>query len=114
MKKSKENADNRLLGFLGCWTVVTFSIGRLTWWEYSWDIMEPVAWATQAGGMLFWGWYYFVTRNENSMTDLNSRIQDTSFRKKLKRENFSIEKYNELVVSRNRLEKDYFKLQSKL
>lgn len=26
--------DNRLIGYLGAWTICTVSIGRLTWWEY--------------------------------------------------------------------------------
>ena len=100
-------ADNRLLTFLACWTMSFTSIARLTWWEYSWDIMEPVAWAVQAGGMLFWGWYYFITKNENAMTDLNSRMYNKKFRKRLEDSDFDLVKYNRLVERRRELEKSY-------
>jgi len=108
--KADRTADNILLGFLSVWTITTVSIARLTWWEYSWDIMEPVAWAAQAGGMLFWGWYYFIFRYENSMTDIRHRIHDSSFRKKLEKANFSVEKYNELVTERQRYEQELLEL----
>ena len=69
--------------------------------------MEPVAWAVQAGGMLFWGWYYFITKNENAMTDLNSRMYNKKFRKRLENSDFDLVKYNKLVERRRELEKSY-------
>ena len=107
---ARSTSDNYLLSFLSLWTVCTMSIARLTWWEYSWDIMEPVAWAAQAGGMLFWGWYYFVTKSENAMEDLNHRVHTKKCISKLKKEGFDIEAYNELVWQRRNLEKDYDKI----
>lgn len=110
VKTADEKTDNNLVLFLGINTVTFFSIARLTWWEYSWDIMEPVAWAAQAGGMLFWGWYYFITRSENSMTDISNRIHNKKFRKRLEAESFSIGEYNDLIMTRKKLEKDYLKI----
>ena len=43
ISSARKQSDSTLLAFLGCWTITTVSIARLTWWEYSWDIMEPVA-----------------------------------------------------------------------
>ena len=46
---------------------------RLTWWEYSWDIMEPVTYfATYAGSMAMFA-YFILTRQvspENAYIDL--------------------------------------------
>lgn len=105
ISSARKQSDSTLLAFLGCWTITTVSIARLTWWEYSWDIMEPVAWATQASGFLFWGWYYYITRSESTMTDITSRIYDTRFEKKLKRANFDVEHYNKLVLRRKEIER---------
>jgi len=103
-KSSNDTTDISLLAFLSVWTMSTVSIGRLTWWEFSWDIMEPVAWATQAGAMLFWGWYYFITRNENSMSDLQNRIKNKKLVAKLQKNNFEVEKYNQLIQRRKEVD----------
>lgn len=112
--EARKQSDTTLLGFLGCWTITTVSIARLTWWEYSWDIMEPVAWATQASGFLFWGWYYYITRTESTMSDITSRIYDNRFEKKLKRANFDIEAYNKLVIRRKEIERQVQKHKNQL
>jgi len=113
LKEADDKTDNLLVVFLGGSTVSFFTIARLTWWEYSWDIMEPVAWAAQAGGMLFWGWYYFITRSENSMTAISDRLRNKKFRRRMEKEEFSVEAYNELVMARKRLEKEYLKIKER-
>ena len=111
VQASKSASDTRLLAFLGTWTISVMSIARLTWWEYSWDIMEPVAWFVTASGGLFWGWYYYITKAENMMTDIQDRIRNKKFRTQLQKQDFSIEKYNNLVLQRKALEKEFDKLQ---
>ena len=108
-KGTTDKTDMTLLAFLSVWTMSTVSIGRLTWWEFSWDIMEPVAWAVQAGGFLFWGWYYFITRNENSMSDLQNRIQNKNLVKKLQKNNFDTNKYNQLIQRRKEVDDQLMK-----
>ena len=72
--------------------------------------MEPIAWASQAGAVLFWSYYFFVTKNGNDLEDLADRIHEKGFRKKIEREGFSIERYNELVEERRRLEIEYMRV----
>jgi len=110
IEAAKEKADRQMLGFLSGSTVIFMTIARLTWWEYSWDIMEPIAWASQAGAVLFWSYYFFVTKNGNDLEDLADRIHEKGFRKKIEREGFSIERYNELVEERRRLEIEYMRV----
>lgn len=101
LTKAQGQTDNRLVLYLGAWTVCTVSIGRLTWWEYSWDIMEPVAWAAQSGMMLFWGWYYFITKQGSDMSTIAGAFHDKGVKRTLSKEGeFSVEKYNKLVEER--------------
>lgn len=109
---TNDTTDHSLLLFLSTWTACTIGIGRLTWWEFSWDIMEPVAWATQAGGMLFWGWYYFITRNENSMSEIAGRIRNKKLLKRLEKQNFDVVKYNDLIERRREVDRQLIKLKS--
>lgn len=37
-------------------------LARLTWWEYSWDIMEPVTYFVTYGTSLFMFAYYVLTK----------------------------------------------------
>lgn len=40
-------------------------LARLTWWEYSWDIMEPVTYFVGYGTTMAMYAYYVVTRQVN-------------------------------------------------
>lgn len=37
-------------------------LARLTWWEYSWDIMEPVTYFVGYGTAIAMYAYYVITR----------------------------------------------------
>ena len=109
--ESEKSADYKLLAML-CLSSTSFcGIARLTWWEYSWDILEPVAWAVQSGSLLFWSWYFFVTRGEDSMTEIQGRLHSKEFLQRLdKEEGFSIERYNQLVRARQQADREHHKL----
>ena len=58
-----EKRTNRLtwvgLGLMG----LQFGLlARLTWWEYSWDIMEPVTYFVGYGSAILMFGYYILTR----------------------------------------------------
>lgn len=72
--------------------------------------MEPVAWAAQSGMMLFWGWYYFLTKSGSDMTSVAKLLGNRTLRKKCQKEGFSIEHFNNLVYERKDLEKKYDKI----
>ena len=41
-------------------------LARLTWWEYSWDIMEPVTYFVTYGTSLIMYAYFVLTREVSS------------------------------------------------
>ena len=53
-------------------------LARLTWWEYSWDIMEPVTYFVTAGyAMVFYA--YFLLTQQVSVTSSCDVIVSKSF-----------------------------------
>jgi len=48
---------------------------RLTWWEYSWDEIEPVTYFTTAVEMILAGYaYYLLKRKEFAITDFSRNL----------------------------------------
>ena len=41
---------------------------RLTWWDYSWDIMEPVTYFVGYGSSMLFFAYFVLTRQVNKFT----------------------------------------------
>jgi len=112
---SSEKSDNMLLLLCTASSITFVSMFRLTFWEFSWEVMEPVAWAAQSGSILFWCWYYFVTKSPESFTDLSNRVQDKSLKVFLEKgeKEFDVQKFNALVEERRELEKEYRELRAR-
>lgn len=47
-------------------------LARLTWWEYSWDIMEPVTYFVTYGTTMAMYAYYCVTKRVSKRRGVNS------------------------------------------
>ncbi|XP_073093290.1 calcium uniporter regulatory subunit MCUb, mitochondrial isoform X2 [Manis javanica] len=68
----------------------------LTWWVYSWDIMEPVTYfVTFAHSMVFFA-YFIVTRQDYTYSAIKSRQFLHFFHKKSKQQHFDVVQYNKL------------------
>ncbi|XP_041124939.1 calcium uniporter protein, mitochondrial-like isoform X3 [Polyodon spathula] len=71
-------------------------LARLTWWEYSWDIMEPVTYFITYGSSMAMYAYFVLTRQEYIYPDARDRQYLLFFHKGAKKNRFDIEKYNQL------------------
>uniref|UniRef100_A0A3Q2QC74 Calcium uniporter protein n=1 Tax=Fundulus heteroclitus TaxID=8078 RepID=A0A3Q2QC74_FUNHE len=71
-------------------------LARLTWWEYSWDIMEPVTYFITYGTAMAMYAYFVLTRQEYVYPDARDRQYLLFFHKGVKRTRFDVEKYNKL------------------
>lgn len=89
-------------------------LGRLTWWEYSWDIMEPVTYfVTYFTAMGFYA-YSLVTGQECGYEGYRSRSFLRAFHRLAQRKGLDVARYNELKASAYQIEKMLAKLRDPL
>eukprot|EP00088_Acartia_fossae_P012340 TRINITY_DN16358_c0_g1_i11.p1 TRINITY_DN16358_c0_g1~~TRINITY_DN16358_c0_g1_i11.p1 ORF type:complete len:397 (-),score=122.60 TRINITY_DN16358_c0_g1_i11:873-2063(-) len=81
---------------LGLMSVQFGVLARLTWWEYSWDIMEPVTYFVTYGTAMAAYAYFVLTKEEYMFNDAAKRTWLMSFHKKADKHRWDVEKYNKL------------------
>ncbi|KNC98707.1 uncharacterized protein SPPG_06385 [Spizellomyces punctatus DAOM BR117] len=78
-------------------------MARLTWWEYSWDVMEPISYFIGAGTGILGYMFYVVTSKEYTYEAL-AEVTATKHQIRLyKRKNFDLAKMVELERRAQRL-----------
>ncbi|XP_029807187.1 calcium uniporter regulatory subunit MCUb, mitochondrial [Suricata suricatta] len=94
--RSEAKTSGLLWAGLALLSVQGGALAWLTWWVYSWDIMEPVTYfITFANSMVFFA-YFIVTRQDYTYSAVKSRQFLHFFHKKSKRERFDVVQYNKL------------------
>ncbi|KAG8371610.1 hypothetical protein BUALT_Bualt13G0106200 [Buddleja alternifolia] len=84
------------------WTGLGFSVVqvglffRLTFWEFSWDVMEPIAFFTTTTGIVIGYAYFLITSRDPSYQDFLKRLFLSRQRKLIKAHNFDIQRFIEL------------------
>jgi len=81
------------LGFFMCQVGLFF---RLTFWEFSWDVMEPIAFFTTASGLLVGYAYFLITSRDPTYQDFMERLFLSRQRKLCAAQKFNMERYLEL------------------
>ncbi|XP_006630487.2 calcium uniporter protein, mitochondrial [Lepisosteus oculatus] len=89
-------------------------LARLTWWEYSWDIMEPVTYFITYGSAMAMYAYFVLTRQEYIYPDARDRQYLLFFHKGVKKIRFDLEKYNRLKDAIAQAELDLKRLRDPL
>ncbi|XP_037534456.1 calcium uniporter protein, mitochondrial isoform X2 [Nematolebias whitei] len=89
-------------------------LARLTWWEYSWDIMEPVTYFITYGTAMAMYAYFVLTRQEYIYPDARDRQYLLFLHKGVKRTHFDVEKYNKLKDDIAEVELDLKRLRDPL
>lgn len=69
---------------------------RLTFWEFSWDVMEPIAFFTTTAGIIVSYAYFLITSNDPTYQDIVKRLFLSRQRKLFKKHNFDIDRFLEL------------------
>ncbi|XP_059289777.1 calcium uniporter protein 5, mitochondrial-like [Lycium ferocissimum] len=69
---------------------------RLTFWEFSWDVMEPIAFFGTATGAILGYAYFLFTSRDPTYQDLLKRLFCSRQRKLIQQNNFDIHRFVEL------------------
>ncbi|XP_053559512.1 calcium uniporter regulatory subunit MCUb, mitochondrial [Bombina bombina] len=72
------------------------ALAWLTWWVYSWDIMEPVTYFLTYGSAIAFYAYFVLTREDYVYPSVRDRQFLHYFHKRAKNQQFDVEKYNRL------------------
>ncbi|XP_043273947.1 calcium uniporter protein, mitochondrial isoform X2 [Venturia canescens] len=79
-------------------------LARLTWWEYSWDIMEPVTYFVTYGTGMICYIYFILTRQEYMLPDVLNRRYLVVLHKRAKKMGLDLNHYNALKEQAYELE----------
>ncbi|KAI3462817.1 hypothetical protein Pfo_019480 [Paulownia fortunei] len=95
-RKAESYARRELWCGLGCLVVQTAAFIRLTFWELSWDVMEPICYYVTS--MYFMGGYAFFLRTSKDPSFEGFFQSRSSAKQKrlMKAQNFDVERYIEL------------------
>ncbi|KAF7261639.1 hypothetical protein EG68_01104 [Paragonimus skrjabini miyazakii] len=119
-KKSQLSMDaarrTRMLTWLGLGAMgLQFGLlARLTWWEYSWDIMEPVTYFVGYGTSMALYAYYVVTRQSYEFPQVFNREYLKRFYKVADKNEFDVNRYNDLREQLAQLKSELCRLRDPL
>ncbi|XP_075232383.1 mitochondrial calcium uniporter isoform X3 [Lycorma delicatula] len=99
---------------LGLMSVQFGILARLTWWEYSWDIMEPVTYFVTYGTAMAAYAYFVLTKQEYLLPDVRDREHLLTLHKRARKVGLDVNKYNEYKNEIARIESDLARLRDPL
>jgi hypothetical protein len=115
LMKNAERRSNAVMWLGGGYMAFQFGLfARLTWWEYSWDIMEPVTYFAGYGTAIVAYGYYLITRQEYIYPDVKDRSFLINFYRGCKKHQFDVIKYNDLKDRIAQIELDLKRLRDPL
>ncbi|XP_060782465.1 calcium uniporter protein, mitochondrial-like isoform X3 [Neoarius graeffei] len=95
-KRAEDNSSRTIWVGLALLSVQGGALAWLTWWVYSWDIMEPVTYfVTYTTSMGVYA-YFVLTKQDYVYPDAKDRQFLRYFYKGVKNQKFNVEKYNTL------------------
>lgn len=97
----KKELDRRAdrLATVGAWAGFGFLaaqwcfLARLTWWEFNWDIMEPVTYFITFGTAVLGYLYFAITKREYSFLDARDAFKKGRMFKSYMSKKFPVDKY---------------------
>ncbi|KAI3384465.1 hypothetical protein SNEBB_003200 [Seison nebaliae] len=113
-RKSRKFTNRIVWLFMGVMAFQTGLLARLTWWEYSWDIVEPVTYFVTYGGLMSAYAYYLLTKSDYVYDSAGDRIYLGHFHRLISKTTLDIKKYNELKDEIFQLENDLCRLRDPL
>jgi len=94
--KAEKVANLTIWAGLGFLVVQWCVLARLTWWDFNWDVMEPVTYFITFGTAVLGYAYFTATKNEPQFTDLRDRIISKRMFKNYLKAGFNVDRYYDL------------------
>lgn len=94
--KAKDQVRTELYFGLGFFTVQTLGFMRLTFWELSWDVMEPICFFVTSFGFSLAYLFFLRTSIEPSFQGFFAHRFRINQKRLMKTHNFDMNRYNEL------------------
>ncbi|KAM4604023.1 calcium uniporter regulatory subunit MCUb, mitochondrial-like [Polymixia lowei] len=111
-RKAEFQSSRAVWAGLAMLSVQGGALAWLTWWVYSWDVMEPVTYfityATSIGVFS----YYVLTKQDYVYPDAKDRQFLHYFYKGAKKKHFNVDKYNELKEELAEVQEDLRRLRN--
>ncbi|XP_071768038.1 calcium uniporter protein, mitochondrial-like [Centroberyx gerrardi] len=111
-RKAQFQTSRALWAGMALLSVQGGALAWLTWWVYSWDVMEPVTYfityATSIGVFA----YFVLTKQDYVYPDAQDRQFLQYFYKGARKKYFNVEKYNELKEEQAQVEEDLRRLRN--
>ncbi|KAM5582889.1 calcium uniporter protein 5, mitochondrial [Rosa sericea] len=85
-----------LWGGLGLITTQLALFFRMTYWDFSWDVVEPLAYFTTTTCIGIGYAYFLITSRDPTYQDLMKRLFLRKQRKLIKKQNFDVERFKEI------------------
>ncbi|KAE8630520.1 hypothetical protein XENTR_v10000853 [Xenopus tropicalis] len=113
---SKSDAKTTRLMWIGLALMSTQggALAWLTWWVYSWDIMEPVTYFITYGSAIAFYAYFVLTKQDYVYPAIRERQLLNYFYKRAKTQRFDVNEYNRLREEFAETEESLRRLQNPL
>ncbi|XP_021375029.1 calcium uniporter protein, mitochondrial-like [Mizuhopecten yessoensis] len=114
--ETKANKRTVNLGWVGLGLMgVQFGLlARLTWWDYSWDIMEPVTYFITYGTAVAMYAYFVITKEEYNFIEVKDRQYLLGFYKFARKQKLDVKRYNEVMDAISEVQQDLRRLRDPL
>ncbi|XP_072111986.1 calcium uniporter regulatory subunit MCUb, mitochondrial-like [Mobula birostris] len=90
------------------------ALAWLTWWVYSWDIMEPVTYFITCGSSMVFYAYFLITRQDWVYNEMKERQKLHYFHRFARRCRFDVGNYNKIKEEIAKVEEDLRRLRNPL
>lgn len=114
LQKAESKSTKLLWIGLALMSTQAGALAWLTWWVYSWDIMEPVTYFITYGSAMSFYAYFVLTRQDYVYPDIKDRQFLHYFYQKARRHKFDVEKYNNLKDDLAKVEQELKRLRDPL
>ncbi|CAD5216115.1 unnamed protein product [Bursaphelenchus xylophilus] len=115
LEQECEHYSNQVLwGGLITMGIQTGIFARLTWIDYSWDIVEPCTYFATFSTVIATFGYYIYTKQSFEYDSAQQRVFTQQFHKRAKKAKFDIKEYNQLKSLEHEIKEDLRRLRDPL